>query len=196
MSDPLAPPPRRRMTLVRAVKNSITRAASTREISSGGDSLTGRSSSTLPNSLRSTPHLTRSSSSQSGRSFDSLTRNSSVESVGAAVDPFAGPQARRLPQQDALPTPNFYVRFPRSVGPVANVLIASPEEYKMFCHTARSIKVVCTKEERNVAKDRLSMEDIAAGGFFVYQPNSPTPQYFLLHDKKVDVYGTASYISR
>lgn len=197
-------PPRRRMTIVRAVKKTLGRTSSISD-SDTAEGLTRQNTSTLPTSLRSTPLLPRSVSVRSTRSSGEwLTRNNSTESLGAEppVRRESHQQQQQQQQQsrgaqlEALPTVGFYERFPRAVGPLANVLIATPEEHRIFCLTARAIKIVATREERSVAKDRLCIEDIAKGGFFVYQPNSDTPRYFLLHDKKVDVYGTSSYIRR
>jgi hypothetical protein len=203
MSAPHAAP-RRRITLVRAVKQSLLRATSNTETNST-DGLSRHNMSSYPSSssVHSAPLLPRNASTRSTSSFGEFTRHSSVASLGAeegTSPPLAVQrdvqQSCRGPRPEALPTPHFYERFPRAVGPLANVLITSPEEYQMFCLTARPIEVVDQKEDRNVAKDRLCAEDIAKGGFFVYQPNSDAPRYFLLHDKKVDVYGTSAYIRR
>lgn len=201
LMPPRSAAPRRRMTLVHAVKRTFHRASSTRSHNNGS---TTSPVANAPSSQHSSPLLPRNASYRSASSLDGITRQSSgtVDSTQRAMEvpvvhtepPPPQQQQRRVPPPEALPTHNFYKRFPHAVGPLANVLISSPEEYSIFCLTARCIQVVANRNERNVEKDRLTAEDIAKGGFFVYQPNSETPRYFLLYDNKEDVYGTSNYI--
>lgn len=208
MSSRDAAPLRRRITVVGALKKSLRRATHSTE----GRTAAGRNSSASAASIPSSA-LPQRSSPQSGStsSLGGLTRSSStadvVVSPSQPLPPQHHPQhpqqqqqqgggSQREPRLEALPTPDFYERFPRAVGPMANVVIATAEEYTMFCLTARRIVVVTRPEERDVAQDRLLAEDVARGGFFIYQPSSAAPEYFLLHEEQVTVYGTASYILR
>ncbi|KAL7698285.1 hypothetical protein NQL31_002798 [Lotmaria passim] len=96
----------------------------------------------------------------------------------------------------ALPTVDFYRRFPRAVGPLANVVVTSAEEYQTLLETCDLIKLVKSSHHRDVARNRLCQKDIDKGGFFVYQPKGERPQYFRLRSASPssDVYGSSAYI--
>jgi hypothetical protein len=99
-----------------------------------------------------------------------------------------------LPQ--ALPTENFYSRFPRAVGPLANVVVTTSEELQVLLDTCEPVVVVQSPFQRDVARRRLCREDILQGGFFVYQPKGELPHYFQPCEapSPSEVYGTSTYI--
>ncbi|KPA74394.1 hypothetical protein ABB37_09100 [Leptomonas pyrrhocoris] len=196
MTSPAAAP-RRQKTLVHAIKQTFCGATSSTGTTNKSSGVASRrNTSNYPTAVPSSSTAPALSSTRSPRTLNALTRSSSVVTLGRAPETPSRRERRVGPPPEALPTPNFYERFPRAVGPLANVLITSPEEFGHFRLIARPIRVVERKEERNAAKDRLSREDIARGGFFVYEPDNDAPRYFLLHDKKVNVYGTSSYRRR
>ncbi|KPA74391.1 hypothetical protein ABB37_09097 [Leptomonas pyrrhocoris] len=135
-------------------------------------------------------------------------RRDSSDSTGANENANEGPTLRRrhgrlyvrpeeydsLPQ--ALPTVNFYGLFPRAVGPIANVVVTSPDEYQALLDTCEPVEVVKSSRDRDVRRNRLCKVDIHQGGFFVYQPQGRKPQYFKLRcaEESSDVYGSATYI--
>lgn len=95
----------------------------------------------------------------------------------------------------ALPTENFYDRFPAAVGPLANVVISSPSELEVLVKMCDRVELVKSPKYRDVALNRLCVEDVHAGGFFVYQVKGQQPQYFKLRATAPEVeYGSASYI--
>ncbi|KPI88056.1 hypothetical protein ABL78_2832 [Leptomonas seymouri] len=190
--------PHRSHSFVCALKEAISHAicSSDKRSTSNTHSFSHTTASRYSTSSTSGVAAPSNASTSDTRSCGRLTRQSTSETAEHFRETRRRTERRRGPHPDALPTPNFYERFPRAVGPLANVLIASPEEYQIFCVTARRIHVVSSKRDRNAAKDRLTPEDIAKGGFFVYQPNSDNPEFFLLYDEKTSVYGSASYIRR
>lgn len=150
-----------------------------------------RSSASSSNSL---------STNTSGSNYSENSPNASGQSAAPRLRRMHGrlvvspEDYENLPQ--ALPTVNFYQRFPRAVGPLANVVVSSPAEYQMLRQTCDAVEVVASVRHRDVARHRLCQEDIDAGGFFVYQPKGRRSQYFKLRDvtSPSDAYGTATYI--
>lgn len=102
-------------------------------------------------------------------------------------------RSSRQAHPDALPAPNFYEQFPHAVGPLANVVVTSDEDYLMMLLIAQRITIVRNRWDRNEREGRLSEEDIAKGGFFVYAPKSDNPQYFKMLTAAAKVYGSSSY---
>lgn len=167
MSVHNAAPVRRRVTVVGALKKSLRCATASAE---------RRLAPAQPFSSSYSParsSTSRSASSQHGLSGSNTSDGDQTTAVNTPTTPTPAQQQRQrreihpAPRLEALPTENFYERFPRAVGPLANVVIASEEEHQIFCLTARSIELVSRPEERNAAADRLTREDVARGGFFV-----------------------------
>ncbi|KPI88054.1 hypothetical protein ABL78_2830 [Leptomonas seymouri] len=98
-----------------------------------------------------------------------------------------------LPQ--ALPTESFYRRFPRAIGPLANVVFTSREECQPMLDACEPVEVVKSWRKRDLSRNRLCQEDINQGGFLIYQPKGKSPQYFKRRGSSglQDVYGSASY---
>lgn len=120
--------------------------------------------------------------------------NNNQASSSTAEDAGTSRLTPRRPCPSALPTRDFYRRFPRAIGPLANVVVTSAEDYQLLLLTAKRIAVVTSKKERKVEKGRLLEADVRKGGFFVYQPENACPQYFQLYKCAADVYGSASYL--
>ncbi|KAK7201491.1 hypothetical protein NESM_000212600 [Novymonas esmeraldas] len=97
------------------------------------------------------------------------------------------------PPPCALPTPDFYERYPERVGPTGNVVIPTAEEHRLFRLTATRVTVVET-HARDASAGLYTREDIALGGFFVYEAVHKEPEYFVLQDTGSVVYGSSTYI--
>ncbi|KPI88055.1 hypothetical protein ABL78_2831 [Leptomonas seymouri] len=196
-------PPRRPITSTQILKKSVrttvvpTAPSSTR-CGTTPNSNTGSPASQhvpqLPSGSISEPQggstLDRSGITHRGDSIGASNVNASVSNPSSAPQ-----QSQRCPHPNALPTPDFYERFPRAVGPLANVIVTSRKEYEALLLTAKRIEVVTSKWYRSVGKGRLCQSDIDKGGFLVYKPQSDSPQYFQLYERAEDVYGTATYLS-
>lgn len=97
----------------------------------------------------------------------------------------------------ALPTDNFYNRFPGAVGPLANVVVTSRSELAVLKEMCDPVEVVKARQERDAALNRLCMEDVSEGGFFIYAAEGEPSQYFKLRvTAPAEVYGASAYIRR
>lgn len=180
-------------TTINSLRNSPEAPALLSDGAASPSRQVGSSSTTNNNSNRNGSPTTQTGGAQVSRRVDPTITTSRVTSN--ATSPTTSSPAQRYPRPDALPTPDFYERFPRAVGPLANVVVTSHAEYTMLLRTAKTIRLVSTKLERNADQRRLCEEDVQKGGFLVYQPDSVDPQYFQLYDCAEDVYGSASYMS-
>jgi hypothetical protein len=189
-----SPPHRRPVTLVHVMKKKLRSVR--RPSRSSETELTSPTNST--NSSRSS-HVSPSFSSpqrRGGSPADLHAFHGSRRVVPNAHLPTTSLSLRhhRPTRPQALPTPDFYDRFPHAVGPLANVVVTTLSEYHALLLTAKRIRLVSSKTERNVDEGRLVEDDVRKGGFLVYQPEGAHPQYFQLFGSASDVYGSASYV--
>lgn len=148
------------------------------------------------------PSSGRASNGPSGRASRTTTITSIIDAT-QRVEPTSRtvllgtpvrPAASRPRYPSALPTVNFYERFPAAVGPMGNVVVTAEENDDMLLLINESITVVPNSRTRNVQKGRLTAKDVAEGGFLVYQPCSSNPQYFTMLTDGEGLYGSSVYI--
>ncbi|KPA74393.1 hypothetical protein ABB37_09099 [Leptomonas pyrrhocoris] len=196
-------PPRQSASLVHVMKTKLRNALSTTTPSETESDAVLDSRNGSPSAQTSPVFPSDNTQEQQGDSrptrsdaVDDGTRSGASNTAVTESSPSsAASPSRQHSRPHALPTPDFYERFPRAVGPTANVVVTSHEEYKILLMTAKHIKVVANKRERSVEKGWLCQEDIQKGGFLVYHSANHHPQYFQLKKHAADVYGTATYIS-
>lgn len=196
---------RRPVTVVDVMKETL-RIVFTPSLSNSpsGSPNTNLGSRMTPNSFASTrrapsntgrlPSTTRQVSSTSTTATTNAAAHVDSTAQPASADTAARPRRTQGPHPTALPTENFYERFPRAVGPLANVLVVTREDYHLLLLIAQRITVVKNRWERNIREGRLSEEDLAKGGFLVYRPNSVNAQYFKMLSTAAEVYGSSTYV--